>query len=164
MDRNSEGLDEGRVTLGPRSAQPGDHICGDVMKTDVVSVTDGDSIVKAAQLMKQRRVGFLPVCNDARKVLGTLTDRDLAIRAVAENRVPEPTRVAAVMTHDLVWCAPGDTVARAEELMADHQVSRIVVVSDEGTLRGVISLSDIVDREEESRATAMLRESTARER
>jgi len=162
MDRSMEGLDDGRVTLG-RATQVADRVCADVMKTDVACVADDDSVLKAAQLMKQRHVGFLPVCNAERKVLGTLTDRDLAIRAVAENRSPESTRVAAVMTHDLVWCAPTDTIGRAETLMTEHQVARIVVVGEEGTLRGVLSLSDIVELEEETRATAILREITARE-
>jgi CBS domain-containing protein len=163
MAQYTETLDEGRLTFAEPTTPIKDRPCLDVMKRDVAWVSDDESITVAAQKMKAAQVGFLPVCDHDRKVKGTLTDRDLAIRAVAENRIPDATPVAAVMTHDVIACSPTDPIERAEALMAEHRVSRIVIVGPANTLHGVISLSDIAELDTEGRAASTMREVTARE-
>ena len=114
----------------------------DIMRTDVESVSPTETIQDAASKMRDDNVGFLPVCDDSRQVLGTITDRDIAVRAVAEAQ-PATTPVEDIMTSDVVACSPKDTIDTALQLMAENHKSRIMCLDDEGRLIGVISLSDI---------------------
>jgi CBS domain-containing protein len=117
-------------------------LCEDIMKTDVESVSPIDTIEDAARKMRDENLGFLPVCDETRQVLGTITDRDIAIRGVAES-LPGTTPVEDVMTSEVVSCSPKDTVDTALQLMAENHKSRIMCLDDEGRLIGIISLSDI---------------------
>jgi len=117
-------------------------LCEDIMKTDVESVSPIDTIADAARKMRDENLGFLPVCDETLQVLGTITDRDIAIRGVAES-LPGSTPVEDVMTSEVVSCSPKDTVDTALQLMAENHKSRIMCLDDEGRLVGVISLSDI---------------------
>jgi CBS domain-containing protein len=117
-------------------------LCEDIMKTDVESVSPVDTIQDAARRMRDDNVGFLPVCDESRQVLGTITDRDIAIRAVAEAQ-PASTPVEDIMTGEVVACSPKDTIDTALQLMAENHKSRIMCLDDEGRLIGIISLSDI---------------------
>jgi CBS domain-containing protein len=134
----------------------GAMLCQDIMKRTVEFVLPSETAQVAARRMKQTNIGFLPVCDDARKVLGTITDRDLAMRVLAEDR-PATTRVEELMTRENVSCRPSDDVRWAERLMAKHHKSRIMCVDERGSLVGVISLSDIADREERGRAALVMR-------
>ncbi len=123
---------------------------------------EGDSVLECARLMREKNIGFVPVCNRAGKPVGTVTDRDLAIRVIAEGR-PADTKLEAVMTRDVVACRLGDDLGSAEQLMRDHRKSRIMVCDEKGKLQGVISLSDIADLETSDEAVRTLREVASRE-
>lgn len=112
------------------------------MKKNVQCVTPQDTVQFAARTMRDNNVGFLPVCDDSNTVVGTLTDRDLAVRLVAENK-PNTTAVHDVMSREVVGCNPQDELQRAEELMGQRHKSRIVCIDAKGKLLGVISLADI---------------------
>jgi len=116
--------------------------CEEIMKSDVICVSQDDVVQKAADKMRKANVGFLPVRDETGKVVGTITDRDLAIRVVAEG-LSGNTPVRKVMTNDVVACRPNDDVHYAEELMGQKHKSRILCTDDKGELKGVISLSDI---------------------
>ena len=96
--------------------------------------------------MRDRNIGFLPVCDDGMLVLGTVTDRDIALHIVADLLSPG-TPVEQVMTREVVACYPEDDIELARELMAEHRKSRIMCLDDDGALLGVISLSDIAKLE-----------------
>ena len=117
-------------------------LCEDIMKTEVERVSPVDTIEDAARRMRDENVGFLPVCDESKQVLGTITDRDIAIRAVADS-LPGTTPVEEVMTGEVVACSPKDSIETALQLMAENHKSRIMCVDEEGRLDGVISLSDI---------------------
>jgi CBS domain-containing protein len=118
-------------------------LCETLMKSSVECVTPDESVVSAARLMRDGNFGFLPVCEEySGRVLGAITDRDIALRLVAERR-PLWTRVEDVMTRDVIACSPEDELEAAEELMAENQVSRIMCIDDDEQVVGVISLSDI---------------------
>ena len=137
--------------------------CDEIMKTDPVWVTLRDDAKTAARRMRDEGVGFLPVCDDDRIVTGALTDRDLAIRLVAEG-MPASTSVNDVMSREVVACRVSDDIHFAERLMARNQKSRILVLDDAGRLAGVISLSDIAQHERNPDRTARtLREIAERE-
>src|SRR5262245_27395883 len=103
--------------------------CRDVMKSRVHHGRADESARDAAQSMRAHNVGFLPVCEDGGKVIGTLTDRDLAIRVLAQGRPPD-TPVSVAMNRAVVSCSPDDDVRRAEQLMAHHRKSRVVCTDE----------------------------------
>ena len=137
--------------------------CGEIMKEDVVTVDRDDTIQVAARRMRDSNVGFLPICEHGGKVVGTLTDRDIAIRVVAEGLPPTTCRVEEVMTSQVVSCHFDDDLVRAEALMAEHHKSRIVILNAEGYLQGVLSLSDVVQLDGPRRAAETIRKVTSRE-
>jgi len=130
--------------------------CEDLMHEDVECARGEDDARTVAQRMKERDVGFIPVCDDEKRVLGTITDRDLAIRLVAEGK-PGSRRASDLMTHEVVSCRGTDDIGEAQRLMAKRQKSRIVVVDDEDHLIGVISLADISQEEEPDRVGDTIR-------
>jgi CBS domain-containing protein len=115
----------------------------EVMTPDVVMVGPNATLAEAAQLMRREDIGPLPVCEHG-QVFGMLTDRDIAIRAVAEGRDPEATLVRDVMTADLVCCFADDEVREAARLMQETQLRRLLVIDDQRHLVGIVSLADIV--------------------
>ncbi len=136
--------------------------CEEIMKRDVECLQPNDTAQQAAVKMRNENIGFLPVCDDTGKVLGTLTDRDIAIRLVAQGKSPT-TVVSDILTREAVTCRPSDDIRDAERLLAERKKSRIMCVDDAGHLVGVISLSDIAQAEEGVQVAATLREVTARE-
>jgi len=141
----------------------GPACCSDVMKTAVLTVSENDTIHRAAELMAMANVGFLPVCDRDRKVIGAITDRDIVVRVVADNLPTTAYRVGDVMSRDVVACRPDDELTLAEQFMAQHQVSRLPITDEDGTLRGILSLSDLAEREPTRRAGRTLRAIASRE-
>ena len=136
--------------------------CEEIMKRDVEYVAPKEQVEVAARRMRDQNVGFLPVCDASRKVLGAITDRDIVIRVVAERR-PPTTAVADVMTREVIACRPDDDIERAEQLMGQHHKSRMLCTDEQGLVVGVISLSDIAQVEEDSRASQTMKQVSARE-
>lgn len=137
-------------------------LCSEIMKTSIECVRPGDTVLLAAQRMRDANVGFLPVCDEELRVLGTITDRDIVIRQVAGER-PLQTPVEDLMTRDVVACRPSDDVRKAEKLMAEYQKSRMMCVDETGKLVGVLSLSDIAQVEDGARTADTMKKITGRE-
>lgn len=133
--------------------------CSEIMKAQPECVDPDVTAADAAERMREKNIGFLPVCDSSGAPIGTITDRDIAVRVVARRLAPA-TAVGDVMTRDVVACRTTDDVERAKVLMAQHQKSRIMCIDDAGRVAGVISLSDIAQRED---AAATLRDVSARE-
>ena len=147
---------------GPRGAVH-QRRCSDVMKTNLQIVREDDSLRVAAETMAAANVGFLPVCDDWGKAIGTITDRDIVVRAVAQTFDPDLRRVSEIMSRNVVTCRPDDDLMMAEQFMSQYQVSRLAVTDDDDILVGVISLSDIAEHEPARRAARTLRAVAARE-
>jgi CBS domain-containing protein len=137
-------------------------ICQEVMKTDVQCIGPQTTVKNAAILMRDQNIGFLPVCDGQRRVLGTITDRDIAIRIVAADEASDQS-VAKFLTPRMVACRSTDDLSYAEELMSQEKVSRIMCVDESGQLEGVLSLSDLSDVEHGTHASATLRNVSQRE-
>ncbi|WP_441287647.1 CBS domain-containing protein [Sorangium sp. KYC3313] len=137
-------------------------LCKEIMKQDIQSVLADDTIQTAARKMRDANIGFLPVCDSAGRVLGALTDRDLAIRVLAHSR-PLSTKAGDVMTRGVVACRPDDDVQRAEQLMGQHHKSRVLCTEADGRLVGIISLSDIAQSEDDRHTAQTVRRVTERE-
>ena len=113
------------------------------LMTDKVCSIDADKPVEyAAKMMKDEDVGLAPIVEGDRLV-GTLTDRDIAIRVVAEGRDPKSTTVREVASSDLVTVDPQQDLDEALRLMAQHQVRRLPVVEEDGRLVGIVAQADV---------------------
>jgi CBS domain-containing protein len=134
----------------------------EVMTRETVTATLDWSAGDAARAMRDHNVGFIPVCQSDGSPVGVVTDRDLVIHLMAED-LPSSTEVEEVMTHNPVVVHAGDDLAVAELLMQRNQISRLLVLDDDDTLAGVISLADLAQYEEECRVAQVLAEVTERE-
>jgi CBS domain-containing protein len=121
-----------------------------------------DTVQTAAVKMRESNIGFLPVIDDAEQLVGVLTDRDLAVRVLAEGLSAE-TRAEDVMTVDVISCSPDDDLRRAEALMRVNQKARLPVIDERGRLAGVVSVANIARYEDSRRAADVFDEITARE-
>jgi CBS domain-containing protein len=121
--------------------------CRDVMTGQPVCCNPDDSAQQAAQLMKDQNVGSIPVCEkDSNRLAGIVTDRDIALKLVAEGRDPKNTPVRDLMTTEVFSCRPEDNLDDALQTMQRQQVRRIPVVDEERRILGIISLADIATR------------------
>lgn len=129
--------------------------CKEVMTTDMACCLPTDSVAEAAHHMRDRHIGPVPVVQSlaSRKAWGILTDRDIAVKVVAEGRDPASTLVSMVMTNDLITCHPDDDVEDAMSVMTERQVRRVLVVDEDGVLRGIISQADIATRVNNNKKT-----------
>lgn len=115
---------------------------GTLMTRQVEVVAPSASLRQAARMMRDHEIGPVPVVENGR-VVGILTDRDIAIRGVAEGRDPEKTTVADIMTRDVDCCQEDEDVEKAAKLMSDKQIRRLVVLDRERRLAGIVSLGDL---------------------
>jgi CBS domain-containing protein len=114
----------------------------EIMTPDAQCVGPEETLVDAAALMRQLDVGVLPVCHEG-DVVGMITDRDIAIRAVADARPPSTTRVREIMSPGTVFVYEDQDVDEVVEVLEKHQIRRAPVMSRERRLVGIVSLGDI---------------------
>ena len=107
------------------------------------TVKQGDSIVDAAKLMKGEDTGIAPIVDGDQRLVGVVTDRDIAIRVVAEGRDPQTTKVEEIASQNLVTIDPQQELDEALRLMAEHQVRRLPVVEEDGKLVGIVAQADV---------------------
>ena len=113
----------------------------EAMTTDVSLVSPNQTICEAAKMMAECDAGSLPVGENDRLV-GMITDRDIAIRAVAENRAPD-TRVGDVMSKEILYCFEDEDIKQVAENMGVQQVRRLPVLDRDKRLVGIVSLGDL---------------------
>jgi CBS domain-containing protein len=115
---------------------------GEVMTRDVETVSPDASLKEAAVQMKSLDVGLMPVC-DGDELKGTLTDRDITVRATAEGLDASQTRVSEIMSTDVVYCFEDQEIEEAMSLMEARQIRRLPVLTREKRLVGIVSLGDL---------------------
>lgn len=138
--------------------------CRDIMTKDPAFCQAADVVPIAAKLMAEHNIGALPVVGNlhGRKLLGIVTDRDLAMKVLATGRDPKTTRILDVMSHPAVTCSPDDDYQKALDLMERHQVKRIPAIDNAGRVVGMISLADIALRIPDAKKVADVIQSIAR--
>jgi CBS domain-containing protein len=114
----------------------------EMMTSPAEYLTDTDTLVTAAQALKEANVGSMPVTDVDGQLVGVVTDRDIVVRGVAESRDPSSTSVAEVCTGTVVTVGVDDDADVVAAALADNQVRRVPVV-DGGSLVGIISQADI---------------------
>ncbi len=130
--------------------------CKEIMTKDPVCCLPGDTVDQAAQLMSDEDVGPIPVVADqkTKRLLGIVTDRDLAVKVVAPARHIPSVTVEEVMSRNPVTCHADDDLQEAVDAMEEHQVRRIPVVDDNNGIIGIIAQADIATRAREPETTA----------
>lgn len=114
-----------------------------VMTTGVKTCSGSDFLSKAARVMWDNDCGCVPVTDAAGKIVGIITDRDIAMAAYTQGLALHSIRVESAMARTVVTCSPDDDLQTAEELMRQNQVRRIPVLDQGGKLAGIVSLNDL---------------------
>jgi len=112
-----------------------------IMTKSVAFIRPEDTVVQAAQLMKEHNVGSIPVCRGD-QVIGIITDRDIAVKAVANGSNPAMLSVGEIMSANPILGNPDMDVAEAGKLMGENQIRRLPIV-ESNRLVGIISLGDL---------------------
>ncbi|HKP46623.1 MAG TPA: CBS domain-containing protein [Pyrinomonadaceae bacterium] len=159
--------------------------CRDIMTRELAVATRDTTLREVAMMMREEDTGVIPIVDygagngDGRaaaadnrltgsnygrgKLLGLITDRDIAVRAVAEGKNCDTTRAEELMTTDVHTARPHDRVVDVIRKMGSKQVRRIPIVSESGNLRGIISMGDIAVETEADRELADALEDISRE-
>ena len=130
------------------------HSIRDVMTSNPCTIDAEKPVAYAAKMMRDEDVGLAPIV-EGDKLVGMLTDRDIAIRVVAEGRDPDQVKVRDVASKQVVTIDPQQDLDAALRIMAEHQVRRLPVVEEDGQLVGVVAQADIA-REGDERKTGKL--------
>jgi len=118
----------------------------DIMTRGVAAVGRDETLQAAARRMREMDVGALPV-TDGRALAGMITDRDIAIRGVAEGMVAQEALVADVMTDEVAFCNESDSVEEVMAQMGDAQVRRLPVLGANREIVGIVALADLASRQ-----------------
>ena len=116
------------------------------MSGHVITVNQKDPVTTAARLMKRHNLGALPVCDDAGRLRGLVTDRDIVTRCLAMDYDPEDTPLREIMTRGILTCKSSDDAGKAAAAMGREQIRRIPV-TENGRPVGMVSLADVARRE-----------------
>ena len=114
----------------------------ELMTSNPTTIESSGTVTEAAQKMRDEDAGIIPIV-DGDRLVGTITDRDVAIRVVAEGKNPESTTVGEIASRDLVTIDPQQDLDEALRLMAQHQVRRLPVVEEDGRLVGILAQADV---------------------
>lgn len=115
---------------------------GEIMTRDVEVIGSNALLKEAAAKMKDLDVGLIPVC-EGDELKGTLTDRDITVRATAAGRSPSKTKVFDIMSKEIAYCFEDQEIEEAISLMEARQIRRLPILSREKRLVGIVSLGDL---------------------
>lgn len=135
--------------------------CSEVMTKNPVCCLPNDTVSRVAQLMKTKDIGPVPIVESeqTKKLLGILTDRDLALKIVADGRDPKTTRAEEIMTRKVVTCHAEDDLQSALDSMSRNKLRRIPVVDNTNGIVGIIAQADMATRVNQPEKTGeMVRE------
>ena len=132
-------------------------LCSEIMKRHVFTATVDTSAQDAARLMRQQRIGFLPVCDVDRHPLGVVTDRDLSLRVCAENLNAAGTFLSAIMTQNPLCCREDSSLEVAQGSMLARKIRRILVLDTHGQLAGLITLADVIHHQDPFKVSHFVR-------
>ena len=131
--------------------------CQEIMSKNPATVQMNASVQDVARLMADKDIGFVPIVDGSGRAVGTVTDRDIAIRVVAKGLDVKSAKLSDFGGNEVVCCAPEDDLDRARQQMQQHKVQRILVCDAQKKPLGVISLQDLARSEDEHRLGATVR-------
>lgn len=118
----------------------------EIMTKDCQCIRPSSTLSDAAKEMKRLDVGSLPVCGDDDKLAGMLTDRDIVVRAIADDKSPDETQVQDAMTSNVSYCFDDEATDQAVENMKGQQIRRLIVLNRDKKLVGIVSLGDLATK------------------
>ena len=128
----------------------------ELMSSNPRSIESDQPVFEAAKIMRDEDVGLLPVV-EGERLLGTITDRDITIRVIAEQKDPSSVQAREIASTDLVTVDPQQDLSEALRLMAQHQVRRLPVV-EEGRLVGIVAQADVAREGSDSQTGELVEE------
>ena len=114
----------------------------DVMTSNPCTIDASKDVAYAAKMLRDEDVGVAPIV-EGDQLVGVLTDRDIAIKVVAEGKDPQTTKVSEIASKDIVTIDPQQDLDEALRLMAQHQVRRLPVVEEDGKIIGIVAQADV---------------------
>ena len=129
----------------------------ELMTQNPATLSTGSTIVDAAKLMRDKDTGIAPI-TDGDRLVGVITDRDIAIEVVAQGMDPQTTKVDQVASQNLVTIDPQQDLDEALRLMAQHQVRRLPVVEEDGRLVGILAQADVARHADAERTGEVVEE------
>ena len=132
----------------------------EVMSPNPVCCLPTDSAQRVARTMCDHNIGSVPIVidQDARKLVGVITDRDLCCSVVADGLDPKATAVEKFMTLNPVTCREGENVENCERLMQEHQIRRIPIVDAEDRVIGIVAQADLALKDKPERVSKTVAE------
>jgi CBS domain-containing protein len=134
----------------------------DVMTSNPCSIDAEKPVAYAAKMMRDEDVGLAPIV-EGDKLIGMLTDRDIAVRVVAEGKDPGQVTVKEVASKQVVTIDPQQDLDEALRIMAKHQVRRLAVVEEDGKLVGVVAQADVAREGDDARTGELVEEISKQE-
>ncbi len=134
----------------------GKHV-QDAMTSNPCTIDADQTVAYAAKMMRDEDVGIAPVV-EGERLVGTLTDRDIAVRVVAEGKDPQMIKARDVASTSLITVAPGQDLDEALRLMADHQVRRLPGVEADGRVVGVLAQADVAEEAKPNKVGELVEE------
>ncbi len=129
----------------------------EAMTSNPCAIDADKPVADAAKMMKDEDVGLTPVV-EGDVLVGTVTDRDIVTRVIAEGRDPQSTSVREIASTDVITIDPQQGLDEALRLMAKHQVRRLPVVGEDGRLVGVLAQADVAEHADSSETGRMVEE------
>lgn len=132
----------------------------EVMSRNPACCTPNDSVQTVAKIMRDRSVGAVPVVADeqSRVLIGIITDRDFCCSIVADGLDPKSTKIGKFISVNPISCRDGENIERCERLMQDHQVRRVPVVDEKGSVIGIVSQADLAMHDKPERVSRTVAE------
>jgi CBS domain-containing protein len=129
----------------------------ELMTPDPEHLSAGDTLVTAAQRMRDADVGSLPICDDGGQVTGIVTDRDIVVKCIADGGDPSTATVGSIASEMVYTVGPDDQIENALSVMEDHQVRRLPIVEN-GKLVGMLAQADVARTMSEPRVGEVVEE------
>jgi CBS domain-containing protein len=132
--------------------------CKEVMTKDPICCLPNSTVAEAAVLMRKEHIGSLPVIESeqSKKLVGIVTDRDLALKVVADGLDAKSTKVEVVMTHKVITQRSNNDLQKAMDSMAKYQLRRIPIVDKDNKILGIIAQADVATRVDYPKKTAAM--------
>ena len=152
-ERNDVPNEATNPTLHSDAETPSSETVRRAMTPNPATVTENDTVIRAAELMVEHDCGAIPVV-EGREVRGMITDRDIVTRIVARSADPGTKRVSEVMSSGIHTVREDDSLDRAFEIMSQHKVRRLAVVNANGELTGMLAQADMALDSQQDRRLA----------
>ena len=119
----------------------------DCMEKNVCYLAPENTALDCAQMMNEKHIGAIPICDQNKKIVGIVTDRDIVLRVVANKKDAMLTSISEIMTKDVCYCFEDDEVINVENKMAKEQIRRIPVVDSNENIVGIMTFKNLCDNE-----------------